>query len=178
MMLSEGCRSCTYALTSFRLKTGGFLREVLVIIASLPRRPRKLLSVGLPRRLSCPRARVERPEVRHWAEQHMRRSPSCVPCMPVKVATFETHRASIGAAKGGRTQCPGLWLVWAAGWLGAAGVREPIVRAHEHGRRIDRTDSSSQSPRAPTGALVVPAPRASRPSPLGCLTRSIFPPSS
>ena len=134
--------------------------------------------MGLPRRLSCPRARVERPEVRHWAEQHMRRSPSCVPCMPVKVATFETHRASIGAAKGGRTQCPGLWLVWAAGWLGAAGVREPIVRVHEHGRRIARTDSSSQSPRAPTGALVVPAPPCITSLPSRLSHPFIFPPSS
>ena len=129
----------------------------------------------------CPRARVERPEVRHWAEQHMRRSPSCVPCMPVKVATFETHRASIGAAKGGRTQCPGLWLVWAAGWLGAAGVREPIVRVHEHGRRIARTDSScSPSPPCPKrGPLSRRPPQCTTsPPPLGCLTRSIFPPSS
>ena len=176
-MLSERSRSCTYALTSHtgRKQRGRQLRDGSYYC--LPASTTHHSRLALPRRLSCPRARVERPEVRHWAEQHMRRSPSCVPCMPVKVATFETHRASIGAAKGGRTQCPGLWLVWAAGWLGAAGVREPIVRVHEHGRRIARTDSSSsQAPPRPDEPLSFRPPHV--PSPLGYLTRFIFPPSS
>ena len=63
---------------------------------------------------------VGRPEVRFRSEQRVRGSPSCISCMPVKFPPSETHRASFCAAKGGRMQCPGLWLVWASGsaWRG------------------------------------------------------------